>query len=111
MYREREDLEISDQLLQVADPHPRGCFLPDAGLFAGDAEPAARSPPPTVVPIGRLERPGESLADHQLGLAVTVTRREVDPVDPGGDRGMHGRDALVEGRFAPHHAEAAPAEG
>ena len=54
---------------------------------------------------------GERLAYHQLGLAVAVTRREVDPVDPGGDRRVHSRDAFVEGRLPPQHAEATPAEG
>src|SRR5919198_6309465 len=53
---------------------------------------------------------GKGLADHLLGLAVAVTRREIDQVDPGGDRGVHRGDAFVPGRCPPNHAEPAAPE-
>src|SRR5215813_11295514 len=44
----------------------------------------------------------ESLADNPFCPAVTVARRQVDQVDPGGYRLMHGSDALVKCGFTPH---------
>ncbi len=66
--------------------------------FAGDADP------------GR-EPAAEGLADHRLGLAVAIARGEIDQVDPGLDRGVHGGEAFLEIGLAPQHAEPAAAQG
>ena len=57
------------------------------------------------------EPPGESFADYFFGLAVAITRSEVDQIDPGGDRVMHRGNAFLECRLTPHHAEPAAAQG
>ena len=54
---------------------------------------------------------GKGCADDLLGLAVAIARRQVEQVDAGFDRRMHGGDALVECRLTPHHAEPAAAQG
>src|SRR5215471_13524135 len=56
------------------------------------------------------QAPTESFADDPLCPAVTVARRQVDQVDPGSHRGMHGRDALLECCLAPDHADTAAAQ-
>src|SRR5215468_5659624 len=53
------------------------------------------------------QAPTESFADDPFCPAVTVARRQVDQVDPGGYRLMHGSDALVKCGFTPHQADAA----
>ncbi len=53
----------------------------------------------------------KGLADDLFGLAVAITRGEVDQVDPGSNRLMHRGDAFIEGRLAPHHAKPAAAQG
>jgi hypothetical protein len=65
--------------------------------FAGDAH-----------PIGQPS--GKGRADDLLGLAVAIARRQVEQVDAGFDRRMHGRDAFVECGLAPNHAEPAAAQ-
>src|SRR5215831_17170526 len=56
------------------------------------------------------QAPTESFADDPLCPAVTVARRQIDQVDSGSYCPMHGRDALLECGFAPHHADAATTE-
>jgi hypothetical protein len=57
------------------------------------------------------EPPGEGFADDFFGLAVAITRSEVDQIHPGCDRVMHRGNAFLECRLTPHHAEPAAAEG
>src|ERR1700756_4259321 len=52
----------------------------------------------------------EGLADDPPCPAVTVTRRQVDQVDPGRYCLMHGGDAFVECGFTPHHADTTTTE-
>ena len=53
---------------------------------------------------------GKSCADDLFGLAVAIARRQVEQVDAGLDRRMHGRDTFLECGLAPHHAEPAAAQ-
>ena len=52
----------------------------------------------------------ECRADHLLGLAVAIARREVKEVDAGCDRGVHGCDAFLKGGLAPDLAQTAAAQ-
>ena len=52
--------------------------------------------------IGRAcHAPGESRTDNLFGLAVAITWCEIEQRDAGSDRGMHSRNAFLEGRLAP----------
>ena len=57
------------------------------------------------------EPPAERLADHALGLAVAVARRDVEQVDAELDRLARGGDGLLAGRRAPDLADPPAAEG
>src|SRR5208282_2652915 len=54
---------------------------------------------------------GKGFADHLLGFAVAIARREVKEVDAAGNGLMCRRHAFVERRRAPHHAEPAATHG
>src|SRR5262249_44403969 len=49
----------------------------------------------------------ESFANDPLCPAVPVARRQVNQIDPVSYCLVHSRDAFVESRFTPHHADAA----
>ncbi len=53
----------------------------------------------------------EGLGHHEFGLAASVGRREVEQVDAGRDRGVHGGDRLASIGRPPHLAEPTAPEG
>ncbi len=53
----------------------------------------------------------ERLSDHPFRLAVAIAGGEVEQIDPGLHRVMHGGETFFERRLAPQHAKAAAAQG
>ena len=107
----RDDIGMQEEQVEPRQPQAlqaRLDGLPQQGLdalgrriaqvaFAGDPDAGRQSP-------------AEGLADDQLGLAVAVARREVEQRYARRHRRMDGRDAFLDRRLAPQHAEAAAAQ-